>query len=334
MLRKRKILVLSSLVCIGAAICFLAWHGANSDDDTMAMRIVGKWIQEYSSQAALLQTEFFPDGRVIIKKHVLIAPADMERYYRLLPASVESLRQPQRKRTYYWVNDIALRGGKYLQGTAVEGSWLIENGRLVQGLESNVSGTIETSGRIITLSEGKLVLSYEKQGQEVSFCRQDRWETATAALGPWLKITGQTDSTPLGIDSQGASLRRTAEIGKITQVSQLLADGVNVDAKDPAWGDTALHKAAENGHRDVVALLLAKGADMNARTLGGWTPLHKAAWEGHQETVELLINEGAEVNARATLLERTPMYFAIDRGHKEVAELIRRHGGVEYPEHP
>ena len=31
--------------------------------------------------------------------------------------------------------------------------------------------------------------------------------------------------------------------------------------------------AANNGHKDIVALLLANGANINQQTSNGWTPL-------------------------------------------------------------
>jgi ankyrin repeat protein len=41
-----------------------------------------------------------------------------------------------------------------------------------------------------------------------------------------------------------------------------------------------LQWAAEGGHKDVVALLLAYNADVDAMSHGGFTPLHFAVAEG------------------------------------------------------
>ena len=56
------------------------------------------------------------------------------------------------------------------------------------------------------------------------------------------------------------------------------------------------------------------------------TPLHRAALNGRKETVELLIANGAEVNAKDNL-GWTPLDFAIIRNHTETADLLRKHGG-------
>ena len=58
----------------------------------------------------------------------------------------------------------------------------------------------------------------------------------------------------------------------------------------------------------------------------GWTPLHRAADEGYKETVELLIAKGADVNAKNKDGE-TPLDTAIQRKKNETADLLRKHGG-------
>lgn len=53
-------------------------------------------------------------------------------------------------------------------------------------------------------------------------------------------------------------------------------------------GWTPLHFAAFNGHKDVVELLLASRADVNAKDNEGYTPLHWAAERGREDVVEFL----------------------------------------------
>ena len=42
-----------------------------------------------------------------------------------------------------------------------------------------------------------------------------------------------------------------------------------------------------------VKILLKHGANVNATTGGGATPLHRAAYQGHKDVVETLLNAGA-----------------------------------------
>ena len=76
----------------------------------------------------------------------------------------------------------------------------------------------------------------------------------------------------------------------------------------------------------IVELLLAEGADVNAKDKYGLTPLHRAASGGHTETAELLITEGADVNAKNED-GKTPLDRAIKYNQTETADLLHKHGG-------
>ena len=86
---------------------------------------------------------------------------------------------------------------------------------------------------------------------------------------------------------------------------------------------TPLCHATSWCHNEVAELLIAKGADVNAKNDNGVTPSHLAAQKGHNEVVELLIVKGADVNAK-TESGGTPLDYAID---DETANLLRKHGG-------
>jgi ankyrin repeat protein len=87
------------------------------------------------------------------------------------------------------------------------------------------------------------------------------------------------------------------------------------------FGGTSLHGA---GTKEVTELLIAAGADVNAKGLLGMTPLHDAAQNSPKEIVELLIANGADVNAKADD-GKTPLDLAIKR-NPETANLLRKHG--------
>jgi ankyrin repeat protein len=118
------------------------------------------------------------------------------------------------------------------------------------------------------------------------------------------------------------SLLEASKKGDIEAVKQHLAAGTDVNAWDDS-GWTPLIHAAEGGHKEIVELLIASGADLNAHIhLAGSTPLHYAALFGQKEIAELLIAKGADVNAKDDN-GGTPLDFAND----ETPDLLRKHGG-------
>ncbi len=52
--------------------------------------------------------------------------------------------------------------------------------------------------------------------------------------------------------------------------------------------------ASEKGHKEIVDLLLANGADVNIKTTDGRTALTMASKYGHKEVKKLLIRAGAK----------------------------------------
>ena len=82
----------------------------------------------------------------------------------------------------------------------------------------------------------------------------------------------------------------------------LLEGGADPNLLDGPVNYHPLDYAAMHGRADVAELLIAFGADMNAKdNLYGGTPLHYAIWyapRGHLEVAQLLIDRGADVNAK------------------------------------
>ena len=87
--------------------------------------------------------------------------------------------------------------------------------------------------------------------------------------------------------------------------------------------------AVSGGDIEAVKKFLVAGTDANKKWRGN-PPLMAAAASGHNETVELLISEGAEVNAiKRDAMDRnlTALDIAEQKGNKDTAALLRKHGG-------
>jgi ankyrin repeat protein len=73
----------------------------------------------------------------------------------------------------------------------------------------------------------------------------------------------------------------------------------------------------------VVALLISKGADINAKSYSLSTPLHYAALFGQTEMAALLISKGSDRNA-LDKDQLTPAMLAEKRGYPKLGEMIRK----------
>jgi len=113
-------------------------------------------------------------------------------------------------------------------------------------------------------------------------------------LADWLDWRGW----PLpGRPLQAADLPSAAIVGEVDAVRRLLDLGLPVDATD-SQGCTALLRAAGGGHRAVVELLLARGADPRAAARSGATPLSAAVSMRQLDIVERLLAAGAPLEQR------------------------------------
>jgi ankyrin repeat protein len=86
-------------------------------------------------------------------------------------------------------------------------------------------------------------------------------------------------------------------------------------------GKTALHVATAHDRADIVQLLIAHKAAVNAASDGGWTPLHNACDKGCEEIVRILLSEGAHINAQL-LNGITPLHLAAQGGHTSVVQCL------------
>lgn len=121
-------------------------------------------------------------------------------------------------------------------------------------------------------------------------------------------------------------LQLAAYFGAPAAAALLIERGADVDAvADNAQRIAPLHAAVAGRHPEVVRLLLAAGAQPDARQFGGWTPLLAAAQHGHAEIVAALLDVGADPAAANDEGVR-PAELARTHGHTEIALQIERAG--------
>jgi ankyrin repeat protein len=161
-----------------------------------------------------------------------------------------------------------------------------------------------------------------------------------------------------------------AEQGYPEVVKFLISKGAKVNVKSARWGYTPLHRAAwgpvarrfgqhaetfgaepEEDYKEIVAFLIAKGADINARDNDGKTAFDQAtrsdkgetaallrkngaehgtidaaAYGGDIEAVKGFLANGVEVNVKGGSIMGTPLHYAAQAGHLDIVELLLAKG--------
>lgn len=115
---------------------------------------------------------------------------------------------------------------------------------------------------------------------------------------------------------------RRGDVADVSKVCELFPELINAsDAK----GYTPLIIAAYNDQKEVVDLLLEKGALPDSQDISGNTALMGAAFRGHIEIVRRLLAAGADVNARNG--QGAPaLTFAATFGQLDIARLLLENG--------
>jgi uncharacterized protein len=114
----------------------------------------------------------------------------------------------------------------------------------------------------------------------------------TAIVDRLLKAGADPSVAPSG----APPLLACAHRGAVPAVQMLVARGADVNAKDSWRGQTALMWAAAENHAELIKVLLAGGAAVDARSKGNFTALMFAVRQDAREAVRLLVAAGADVN--------------------------------------
>lgn len=130
------------------------------------------------------------------------------------------------------------------------------------------------------------------------------------------------------VNKMGMGALHYAVNGEFLDVVKLLIEkGADVNVQ--SMMGSPLHRAVFVGNMEIIGLLLAAGADIDAvMATNGWTPLHIAALSGWYEPAKVLVENGSDLNI-VDKRGATPLFYAVLTGNREaakVAVLLLNHG--------
>lgn len=120
---------------------------------------------------------------------------------------------------------------------------------------------------------------------------------------------------PLSLADQ--KLLSAALDGNLAALKTALAEGARLESRDLRLDLTPLMLSIYRDHAHVLKVLVAEGANLNARNPRGQTPLMMLAIGGQLELVDFLLQKGADIDARDEF-GNTALLWAAYWGHREV----------------
>ncbi len=133
------------------------------------------------------------------------------------------------------------------------------------------------------------------------------------------------DWTEFGLSKEEA-LHQAIKNENAERVESLLNTGADKNIKTGKWNDTPLHIAVILRNQEIVKVLINFEADVDAKDIFGSTPLHDSAFYNEYEITKLILSKAIDVNAIDND-GNTPFELARKRGHANIANLLRKHGG-------
>ena len=138
-------------------------------------------------------------------------------------------------------------------------------------------------------------------------------------------------------DAHGRTILNIAVMEEHVEIVDLLINaGADVNGQDANSLLSPLHHSIAQGKDRLADRFICAGADMNIRDATGMTPLMLAAQEGHLDIVAMIVQEaiypedetrrGIEVVDVRDNTGWTPLHYAAHKGQVEVAEYLLEEG--------
>ncbi len=182
--------------------------------------------------------------------------------------------------------------------------------------EKSTNRTVEKNKTALTDGQSKRVKPSTKPLDifQASFNGQLEYVQAAIQNGMLVNSVDEYGRTPLML---------AAFNGHTPVVEYLIKHKATINVQDQI-GRTALMYASSGDFPATIGLLLNNGAKVNVVDANeGWSALMFAAAEGHISIITMLLDNGADPSLR-DIDGDNAWAFAIQRGHREAAELIKK----------
>ena len=157
----------------------------------------------------------------------------------------------------------------------------------------------------------------------------------------WACRKGHAEVVKLLLDHSNSIIELNERSNGLYERSRLLLTPLWPIYEKKSFGVTAFMFACENGHKDVVQLLLEYSGrvELNAENEEKWTAFMLACSNGHKDVVKLLLDysedTGLNIKGLRTIRYRdgleslthtlTPFMIACNNGHKDIVQLLLNH---------
>ncbi|KAF5307348.1 hypothetical protein FQR65_LT07065 [Abscondita terminalis] len=186
-------------------------------------------------------------------------------------------------------------------------------------VEATVDGDVRTVRKL--LGEGRSVHETSEEGESLLSlaCSAGYFELAQVLLAMHANVEDR------GIKGECTPLMEAASAGHLDIVRLLVAHGADVNAQSSS-GNTPLMYGCAGGHTDVVKFLLEHGANVEDHNENGHTPLMEAASAGHVELAKILLIHGAGINTHSNEFKESALTLACYKGHLDMVRFLLEAG--------